>query len=257
MRTSKLVVAVMIAAAMLLITSQVLAAPQSIEAKKTPGVVATQKAEENSAKLEKQENESKENYKGVITAIDESSLTISLKDETEVTFMLTEETVYKLPKAKDDNFSYLIPGMKVLVKALRAEDDSLTAKKVILVPGKPTFVHHVGVVTDYQPEVSITIEAKDGLLYTFLLTADTKILPKDHMEELGIGMLVTIIAPRDVTSLDWTATGIVIHMDDDMYDDMDEDEDEDMDEDEHDEDDDEDDHMDDDFDDDMDEEEDD
>jgi hypothetical protein len=49
------------------------------------------------------------------------------------------------------------------------------------------------------------------------------------MEELGIGVLVTIIAPRDVTSLDWTASGIVIHTDDDMDADMDDDEDDDMD----------------------------
>jgi hypothetical protein len=64
------------------------------------------------------------------------------------------------------------------------------------------------------------------------MVRNTKILPKDHMEELGIGVLVTIIAPRDVTSLDWTASSIVIHTDDDMDDDMDDDEDDVMDDDE-------------------------
>ena len=92
--------------------------------------------------------------------------------------------------------------------------NNISAKKIILIPGKPTKVYKVGVVTDYQPGISITIQAKNASLHTFLVTADTKILPADQADKLVVGAVVTIISPRDVTSLDRTAKAIVIHLPD-------------------------------------------
>lgn len=155
----------------------------------------------------------KENYKGTITFIDATSIELKQKGDTLITISLSPETVVKIPTKHDATLTDLKVGMKVTVKALRV-DDVLTAKKINLIPGKPTKVYKVGVVTDYQPGFSITIQAKNTSLYTFLVTADTMILPADLADKLVVGAVVTIIAPRDVTSLDRTAKAIVIHLPD-------------------------------------------
>jgi hypothetical protein len=79
-----------------------------------------------------------------------------------------------------------------------------------LAAGLP-FAVHVGWVTDYQPGTSITIQAHDGSFYTFSLTSDVKILPKDRAGELAVGSRVTIIAWRDPATKGWIAFGIVVH----------------------------------------------
>jgi hypothetical protein len=101
--------------------------------------------------------------------------------------------------------------MIVMVQAIRGEDDSLTARKILLVPGKPAKTHGVGIVTDYQEGTSIAIQAKDEQFYTYFITAETKILPADRLNLLVVGARVTIISPRDVSSMEQTATGIVVH----------------------------------------------
>ena len=78
-------------------------------------------------------------------------------------------------------------------------------------PGKPPKVHRVGIVTAYTPGTSITIQAKNGMTYTFTLTESAKILPLERTNQLTVGRRVTIIAPRDVTSGGWRALGIVVH----------------------------------------------
>jgi hypothetical protein len=87
----------------------------------------------------------------------------------------------------------------------------LTAVQISVTPGKPLPKHHVGVVTAYEAGVSITIEARDGNEYTFLITEETKILPANRAEELAVGRRVTIISHRDVTGGPFTAQGIVVH----------------------------------------------
>jgi hypothetical protein len=75
-------------------------------------------------------------------------------------------------------------------------------------------VHRVGVVVDYQPGVSITVQDRFGNQSTFLINGDNiKILPKKRADSLGVGSYVTIIAPRDPKSDNTLlmALGIVIH----------------------------------------------
>lgn len=226
MKAKKALFMLSLIAALFLVTSQVIATPQSFEAKKTPGVVSTQKVEKQFTKeadkatkmAEKQVTKevknlkgTNEKYKGIITAVDASNITLALKDGIEITIALTAETRIKIPTNNEATVDDLVAGMKVKVKAVRGQDDSLTAKSVILVPGKPLKTHNVGIVTDYLAGTSITIQAKDGLVYTFLLTEETKILPAERMDLLVVGARVTIISPRDVTSMEETATGIVIH----------------------------------------------
>jgi hypothetical protein len=82
-----------------------------------------------------------------------------------------------------------------------------------MAPGKPFRVHRVGTVVDYVAGQSITIQDRFGNQSTFLLTADTKYLPKSRVSSLGLGSYVTIIAPRDPHSSNTTLTamGVVIH----------------------------------------------
>jgi len=58
---------------------------------------------------------------------------------------------------------------------------------------------------------AITNDSEAGQEFTFLLTDSTKILPADQLDQLQVGVLVTIICPRDVTGGPLTANGIVIH----------------------------------------------
>lgn len=224
MKRKLILTILLIAGALVLLSSQAVAAPQSIEAKKTPagedkapGSVAAQKAEENALrKLEREAAKAtpkvkKENYLGTISAVDAGSVTLLLKDGSVLVFAVTEETRLAMPTLKEATLEKFELGRKVKVRAIRAEDDSLTALSMTLVPGKPVKKYRVGIVTEYTPGESITIQAKEDKLFTYLLTEDTKILPSEREELLQVGAKVTIISPRDLTRLDQTALKIVVH----------------------------------------------
>jgi len=218
MKTKQILIILSIIMALFIISSQTVAAYQTLPAKgtppglaKTPGAVATQKAEDRETKVAGNPHGKHENYKGTITAADAAGITLALKDGTTITIALTVETRIFIPTVKDASPDGLVVGMTAMIQAVRGEDDSLTALKVVLIPGKPAKTHRVGIVTDYAEGLSITIEAKDGELYTYLLTEETKILPIERLDLLAVGARVTIICPRDVSTLDQTATGIVVH----------------------------------------------
>jgi hypothetical protein len=149
-------------------------------------------------------------YRGTLTAVDASSLTMTLGDGSSITIGLTPDTKIHVagPNSAGDT---LLPGMQVVVMALTDQNNALVARMVVAIPGQPERAHRVGTVTAYAPGSSITIQATDGNSYTFGLTADTKILPQDRAGDLKVGSLVTIIAPRVPSSLGWTAKGIVVH----------------------------------------------
>jgi Domain of unknown function (DUF5666) len=152
------------------------------------------------------------NYQGTISAVNSTSLTLTIKNGSSITFVLNNDTKVKIPTLGEaGTIADLFVGEKVNVSAYKAEDNSLVATMIMVVPGKPVKVHRVGVVTDYKAGVSITIQSKDGELTTFTINAQTKILPKDRVDELAVGVMVTIIAPRDVTSNQLVAAGIVVH----------------------------------------------
>jgi hypothetical protein len=152
-------------------------------------------------------------FRGFVTEVGLTSLTISLKDGGEpVTFTVTGDTQVKIPTLwQCSTCSDLVPGVQVLVKAVQNESGQLVAVTVHVVPGKPTKQHRVGEVVVYQPGVRITILAKDGQEYTFFIDQTTKILPLESAEQLGPGAQVTIICPRDVTGQPAIAKGIVVH----------------------------------------------
>jgi len=151
------------------------------------------------------------NYRGSINTVDASSLVLTLRDGSSVTFVLDTGTVVKIPTMRGSgSVADLKSGMEVGVHAVDGSG-TLTAKMVLVVPGKPVLMHRVGVVTAYTAGASITIQATDGNTYTYLITSATRLLPSSLASQLAVGSYVTIIMPRDVTGGAATASGIVIH----------------------------------------------
>lgn len=194
--------------AVLALASQAYASPAgSVNAKAmvgpavTPGAKATEKASGRADKL----TGKPEHYKGTITNVAADTLTLDASG-TSVTVGLTTDTRIHVPGG-----GALQTGQTVMVLARRDQNNNLVASGVQVIPGKPAIAHRVGIVTAYTLGASISIRAHDGNTYTFALSADTKILPAGRADQLAIGALVTIIAPRNPAVQGLTASGIVVH----------------------------------------------
>ncbi len=148
-------------------------------------------------------------FRGTISAVNSSGLTLTLMDGTSQTIGLTSQTQIRIPGPKNSGATLQV-GMQVMVMAFTDQSNNLVARAVMVIPGQPTRVHRVGWVTAYTPGSSITIKAMDGSTSTFALTANTKILPTNANQPV-VGSFVTIIAPRIPSALGWTAIGIVVH----------------------------------------------
>ena len=180
----------------------------------TPGAQATAKAlQGNPGNKEGGNPHGKQaNYRGTISAVNATGLDLTLADGSSVSFVLNADTRIKIPTlGKLASVADLKAGMKVNVHSEQDAAKTLTAKIVLVVPGKPTLMHRVGEVTAYHPGVSINIKGTDGILYTYLVTEKTKILPAGRIDLLIVGARVTVIMPRDVTGGTPTASGIVVH----------------------------------------------
>ncbi len=150
-------------------------------------------------------------FRGTLSAVDATSITITLEDGSSQQIGLTSATKIKVPGPQSAGDTLLV-GMRVMAMAYTdPATNQLVARMVHAIPGQPVRVHRVGKVTAYTEGSSITIQATDGNSYTFTLTADTKIINEGQAAPLGVGSLVTIIAPRVPSSLGWAAKGIVVH----------------------------------------------
>lgn len=176
------------------------AAAPLVKPEKTPGAKATEQAEKPKGP--------KQTAQGTITAVSASALTIELKDGTTQAFVLSAQTQIKFTGATNQADAALAAGMRVSVQA-QDTNGTLTALRVMVLPGKPVKVERVGLVTAYTPGSSISIAGKSGQIFTFTLTPATKILPKDRAETLAVGQRVTIISPRSYRD-QLIAKGIVI-----------------------------------------------
>src|SRR6266498_1215391 len=217
MKRYRLFLLLILAMAFLPVTSQAFASSSTFQGQKThvpktPGAEATEKSDEKATKQAGDPEKGKhEHFKGTVTAVDSDSLTLTLRDNSSVTIGWNADTRIKFPGPKDSAPTSIQTGMNVMVQAIRDFSNNLTARMVMVIPGKPTKVHRVGVVTAYAAGQSITIQDKDGKTYTFILNADTKLLPAERAGVLAVGSRVTVIAPRDPASGGFTARGIVIH----------------------------------------------
>ncbi len=177
----------------------------------------------------------KANFRGVVAASDATSLTVTLKNGTEVVFTLDANTVIKYPAhftptatetatevatteaPTEAATTTAIPegplpvGAQVSVKAALQSDDTYLALIVMVIPGKPVKVNHVGVITAFTAGESIEITAKDGTVATFKLSETTKYLPEGSEATLKVGDTVTIIMPRVIIGQPWIAMGVVLH----------------------------------------------
>jgi hypothetical protein len=177
----------------------------------TPGANATQNADDQATKQADKPHGKHEHFKGTVTSVDSGSLTLTLRDGSSVTVGLTSDTQMKFPGPKDSAPTSIQNGMTVNVQAIRDQSNNLVALRVLVIPGKPTKIHRVGIVTAYTAGSSITIQDKDGNSFTFTITSETKLLPAERAGTLAVGSRVTIIAPRDPASGGVTVKGIVIH----------------------------------------------
>jgi hypothetical protein len=231
MKIYRVLLFLFVAFALLFASTQVLASPvdipnaQNASTTKTPGAKATEKAgdkatkqaekvEDKATKQANKEDKLKgkhEHFKGTVTAVDSDSLKLTLRDGSPMTIGLTADTRIKFPGPKNSAPTSIELGMTASVQAIRDENDQLVALRVMIIPGKPSKIHRVGIVTEYTPGASIKIQDKDGNTYTFTITGEIKLLPAERAGELEVGSRVTIIAPRDPATGGVTVKGIVIH----------------------------------------------
>jgi len=217
MKIYRVLLFLLVGFALLFASTQVLASPDNSSNDKktpganTPGAQATANAEDKDNKQADKPKGKRENFKGTVAAVDSASITLTLRDGSSVTVGLTSDTRIKFAGPKASAPQGIEVGMNAMVQAIRDESGNLVARSVMVIPGKPTKIHRVGIVTAYTPGVSITIQDKDGNEFTFTLTGETKLLPAERAGELAVGSRVTIIAPRDPASGGVTVKGIVIH----------------------------------------------
>jgi hypothetical protein len=216
-------ISLLVVMAILLSTFSVMADYDGFTAKKTPGAQATAKADDKATRQSEKglppgqqktpkANSKPQNFRGEISAASTDSITLTLADGSFATFALTADTRIKVPTLGNSASSAsLLVGQKAQVRAKQDDLGAWVALTVSVIPGKPAIVHHVGTVTEYVPGVSITILDNKGVTFTFAITEATRYLPAERMDQLAVGVRVTIIAPRDVTGGPLTAKGIVIH----------------------------------------------
>ncbi|PKN99105.1 MAG: hypothetical protein CVU42_09575 [Chloroflexi bacterium HGW-Chloroflexi-4] len=101
---------------------------------KTPGAMATQNAINHAAGIYGNPHGKPVNYQGIITTIDDVSITITLKDQSSVTVTITPETIIRFPRGQASEDQLLTPGMTVMVHAILGQDDLLTARRINLIP---------------------------------------------------------------------------------------------------------------------------
>lgn len=211
----KKIVAVVIIAVLLVLglTSMQVNARSAYDSK-TPGAQSTEKASERAAESQKDAGEKggqKQNFKGTLVDLHNSDLTIKLDDGTTRTFTIGSGSKIKVPGGKKaQSPSEIQKGSKVMVQAITTTDP-MTARHVMIIPGKPATSHHVGTVTEYAAGSKITIQPKKGDPVTFTLTPQTKILPAERAGELAVGSRVTLIYGRNVSGDAPEVRGIVVH----------------------------------------------
>src|SRR6266498_569307 len=174
-------------------TTQAFASPANFQNGKntpgpnTPGAKATKKTNDNATKQANNPHGKRENYKGIVSAVDSTSLTLTLRDGSSVTVGLSTDTRMKFPGPKNSTPGNIQPGMNAMVQASRDQDGNLIARAVMVIPGKPSKIHRVGIVTEYTAGSSITIQDKDGNTYHFVITDETKLLPAERAGTLAVG----------------------------------------------------------------------
>jgi hypothetical protein len=181
------------------------------KSKTPPGLVKTPKAT-HTPKAEKPEQKYL-HLRGVIESASENSLELKT-DRGTFSIAINADTRIHIPQEGDSSASAgLVAGEQASVKALEEPKGTYTAVQINVIPGKPARIHHVGTVSADNRAADGTLEItwKDGSTSTVKVTTATVFLPKGADSTSLVGKLVTVIAPRNLTGNDITATGIVVH----------------------------------------------
>lgn len=177
----------------------------------TPGANETGEADERETEKPGELEGERSNFKGTVTAAGGESLTLALANGESMTFVVTDITKIKVPGlGPDATLADVRTGAQATVGALQMEAGTWMALR-IHVSSKPEKIHRDGIVTQYVAGVSLSIMAKDGNPYTFVITANTKMTPWHRVSQLGVGTRVKISAERDVTGAEWIARHVGIH----------------------------------------------
>ena len=149
--------------------------------------------------------------RGVVEEVGENEIKVDGQ-----TIIIDEAAKFGVPTlGRSASLEDIQEGMNIVVLAYQADDGTLHARHIVVIPGKPLYRHHVGEVTApyiYDPSTggSLTIKDKSGETTTFtIIEGDLKILPKGATVE--VGAWVTVISHRDPASDQLIATGVVVH----------------------------------------------
>ena len=150
---------------------------------------------------------------GLVKSVSPDQVTLTLGDGSDVVVQLGSAAQAQVSaNGLGTTLSNLLTNQQVNILAHTGTNQSLIADNIQVVADASATPHRVGVVTDYQPGVSLTIADSTGQSSTFQLTADTRILPVDNTSQLGTGSHVTVMTNNSNNGAGpLTATGIVVH----------------------------------------------
>lgn len=144
---------------------------------------------------------------GTVKAISGTSITLTTK-QGDVTVAIDSNSKIKIPTKKNATTSDIGTGDRVALNRTQ-KGNEWVARQIMVVPGKPTVQHRVGIVDSYTENKSITITDMKGGSETFNLTSDTEIRGAKGTD-IAKGTRVTVVAGRDPGSDVPTATAIVV-----------------------------------------------
>lgn len=146
---------------------------------------------------------------GAVTIKRATDFVVTTKQGETAIVSVTKNTRFHIPTQKDAGFNDLNIGDSVAINGTPTKD-GLEAKKVGIVPGKPSIQHRVGVVQEYKSGESITIKDVRGETGVFQMTEETEIRnPKG--EGVKVGDRITVVSRRDPSTNKFTARAIVVH----------------------------------------------
>jgi hypothetical protein len=152
-------------------------------------------------------------FVGNITSKSDDSFVVTTQ-KGDVTITVNNETKYEVPGVNNATLENFNVGDKVAVLVVEVTTGSVVenlALHVNLIPGKPIYIHRVGIIEDYQAGSNITLKDKKGESSTFIVTGDTKIIFKKGATdtEPKVGDWATVIARRDPAIDQFTAKAII------------------------------------------------
>ena len=207
----KLIAALALSMTLIALTMVIVSADPPKPGKKPEGKPTLVPGLEKTPLAEKEQGKDKGRHGvfGTVTAKGVKDFTVTTKQGDVILILVTANTRFQIPTKKDATFSELQVNDSVAVNGTPTSS-GLEAKKVGIVPRKPSIQHRVGIVKAYAEGTSIMIEDTKGETATFQLTKDTEIRsPKDA--GIKIGDRVTVVSRREPSTSVFTARAIVVH----------------------------------------------